>query len=113
MDKTMILLPRISEKAYGLSVARNVYTFVVPGDATKHTVARAVAAQYEVVVETVNIVNQEGKAKRTVRKGGRPVNGKRSDIKKAYVTLKAGQKLPIFVTEKDEKAAKKDKKETK
>jgi large subunit ribosomal protein L23 len=113
MEKTMILRPRVSEKTYGLSQARNVYTFVVPGDATKHTVARAVAAQYDVTVEGVNIVNQEGKAKRTVRKGGRPVNGKRSDMKKAYVTLKEGQKLPIFQTEEDEKASKKAKKETK
>jgi hypothetical protein len=44
--------------------------------------------------------------------------GKRSDIKKAYVTLKAGDKLPFFAdieeeAEKADKKAKKDKKETK
>ncbi len=63
---------------------------------TKHTVARAVAAQFDVAVSEVNIVNVKGKAKRTVRKGGRPTNGKRSDVKKAYVTLTKVITLPLF-----------------
>jgi len=107
----MILKPRLSEKTYGLSLVRNTYAFVVPSDATKHTVARAVTAQFNVTVEEVNIVNVKGKAKRTVRKGGRPTNGKRSDIKKAYVTLKEGDKLPVFdAIEGDDKADKKENK---
>ena len=116
MDKQMILKPRLSEKTYGLSMTGNTYTFEVPGDATKHTVARAIAAQFDVTVEDVNIINVKGKAKRTVRKGGRPTNGKRSDIKKAYVTLKDGDTLPVFdaVASDDDKADKKaDKKENK
>ncbi len=108
MDKTTILIPRISEKTYGLSAVRNVYTLDVPGDSTKHTVARAVAAQFGVTVETVRIVNVKGKVKRTVRKGARPSTGSRSDVKKAYVTLKAGDSLPFFETEEvDDKEAKK------
>ena len=57
----------------------------------------------------------EGKAKRTIRKGGRTAAGQRPDIKKAYVTLKAGEKLPFFdEPEADKKADKKAaKKETK
>jgi large subunit ribosomal protein L23 len=114
MDKTLFLKPRISEKTYGLSEVRNTYTFVVPGDANKHTVARAVAAQFNVTVLTVRIANQTGKPKRTVRKGARPTSGNRADMKKAYVTLKAGDKLPIFATEEDDKkSAKADKKEKK
>jgi len=115
MDKQVILRPRLSEKTYGLSVTGNVYTFDVPADANKHTVARAVATQFDVTVEDVNIVNVKGKAKRTVRKGGRAVMGKRSDVKKAYVTLKEGDKLSVFdaVEEANEAAAKADKKETK
>lgn len=113
MDKHMILKPRLSEKTYGLSLVGNTYTFEVPGDATKHTVARAVAAQFGVAVVDVNIVNVKGKAKRTVRKGGRPVNGKRSDIKKAYVTLKEGDSLAIFETEDDAKKADKKAEEKK
>ncbi len=114
MDKQLPLKPRMSEKAYGLSVVRNTYTFDVPSDATKHTVARAVAAQFEVTVEEVNIVNVKGKTKRTVRKGGRATDGRRSDVKKAYVTLKEGDKLPVFAAiEEAEADAKADKKEKK
>lgn len=121
-DKLTVLKPRISEKTYALSQVRNVYTFEVPSDANKHSVARAVTAQFGVTVTEVAIVNVKGKPKRSVRKGSRPTMGKRSDIKKAYVTLKAGDKLPIFATEEEaeakaekaaEKAAKAAKKEKK
>jgi large subunit ribosomal protein L23 len=109
MSKLMILKPRLtSEKAYGLSKLRNTYVIDVPGDATKHTVARAVAEQFEVAPTKINIVVKKGKAKRTVRKGGRPVAGRESDVKKAYVTLPAGQSLPFFeaMEEAEEKQAK-------
>lgn len=96
MDKFMTLKPRISEKAYGLSQTRNTYVFVVPKDATKQAVASAVAAQFNVTVTNVNVANAIGKAKRTVRKGGRPIAGKRADTRRAYVTLKAGDSIPVF-----------------
>ncbi len=96
MSKTVVLKPRMSEKAYGLSQVRNTYVFEVPSDANKHTVARAVAAQYEVTVVKVNVMNINGKAKRTVRKNGRAVSGRQNDIRKAYVTLKEGDSMPIF-----------------
>jgi large subunit ribosomal protein L23 len=86
MSKTMTLRPRVSEKAYGVSQLHNTYVFVVPGDANRLTVAQAVAAQFNVTVEDVNILNVKGKVKRTVRKGGRAITGKDTDIKKAYVT---------------------------
>lgn len=104
MEKTITLRPHLSEKTYGLSGERNVYVFFVPGSANKHTVARAVKAQFEVEVESVNIVNVKGKTKRTTRKGGRAVMGQRSDAKKAYVAVKEGQKLPFFeAAEQEEK----------
>lgn len=108
MSKIVVIKPRMSEKAYGLSLARNTYVFDVPADANKHTVARAVAAQYEVVVANVNITNIKGKTKRTIRKSGRAAAGRQSDIRKAYVTLKEGQSLPIFaaIEEQAEKAEK-------
>lgn len=93
---SIVLRPRMSEKAYALSQARNTYVFVVDADANKHTVARAVTEQYNVTVTEVNIINQSWKPKRTVRKGGRPSAGRQSDFKKAYVTLKDGDSLPIF-----------------
>lgn len=108
MDKTTILTPVVSEKAYGLSQTHNTYVFVVPKDVNKHTVARAVAAQFGVTVTNVNVTNIAGKAKRTIRKSGRSVNGRQSDRRKAYVTLKAGDSLPIFAAlEEDNKTDKK------
>jgi large subunit ribosomal protein L23 len=101
MDKQLILRPRLSEKAYGQS-ERRVYTFVVPGNANKLTVASAVAAQFEVEVAGVNMANIKGKAKRTISQNGRRVkNGVRSDFKKAYVTLAEGQSIPIFAAEEE------------
>lgn len=122
--KDLVLKPRISEKAYGLSQNPEVKTYVfdVPLDANKHSVARAVSAQYEVTVTAVRTIVQNGKTKMTYRKGQRPLEGKRSDVKKAYVTLKAGDTLPLFVEEaaeeakaakEAERADKKAKKETK
>lgn len=110
MDKLMVLKPRMSEKTYGLSQVGNVYVFTVPEGATKQSVAAAVKAQFAVTVLNVNIAVVKGKAKRTIRKGGRPTMGQRSDMKKAYVTLKDGDKLPFFETEDDKKSDKKDKK---
>lgn len=113
-EKLTVLRPRLSEKTYVLGTTKAVYAFDVPAEANKHTVADAVAAQFEVTVTAVNIVNVKGKTKRLVRKGGRALNGRRSDVKKAYVTLKAGDKLPFFdEPEKDKKADKKAKKEEK
>ncbi len=113
MDKFMVLKPRISEKTYMMSEATRTYVVEVPGDANKDTVAKAVTAQFGVTVETVNIIVVKGKAKRTIRKGGRPTQGRRSDFKKAYVTLKEGDKLPFFAEpeeeKKDKKSAKKEK----
>ena len=100
MYKSIILKPRLSEKTYGLSQGR-VYVFEVPAGTNKHSVASAVAQQFEVKVTGVNIANIAGKAKRTIRKGGRPVNGRTSDVKKAYVTLAEGQSLPLFAAEEE------------
>jgi large subunit ribosomal protein L23 len=97
MSKTMPLKPRLSEKTYGMSEALNVYTFEVPEDATKLTVAAAVKAQYEVVPLKVRMAAVAGKSKRTYKKSTRTTQtGKRSSIRKAYVTLKEGDKLPIY-----------------
>lgn len=116
--QNVILKPRISEKAYALSKERNVFVFDVPQSANRLTVAKAVNEQFKVTVEDVNIAVIKGKSKKSYRKNGRSVAGKRSDVKKAYVTLKKGDSLPIFAAEEEqekaaEKAAKKTKKEAK
>lgn len=108
-ENLMVLKPRMSEKTFGLSQTGNVYVFTVPENASKQSVAAAVTAQFSVGVTNVNIANVKGKQKRSVRKRSRPVMGQRSDFKKAYVTLKEGDKLPFFETE-DDKKKKSDKK---
>lgn len=106
--KDLVLKPRVSEKAYGLSQLRNTYVFEVPTNANKLTVAQAIVAQFSVNVTNVNIANNKGKTKRSIRKGGRSVLGSRSDSKHAYVTLKSGDTIPVFAAEEEkaEKAAK-------
>lgn len=106
MSKTLFLKPRLSEKTYAMSEELNVYTFEVPAGATKHTIAEAVKAQYDVNVKSVRIATVTGKSQRTYRRRGRSVrSGQRSDIRKAYVTLNEGDKLPIYAAVDEANAA--------
>ncbi len=107
MSKTMLLKPRISEKAYELSQSSRVYVFDVPTIANKLTVGQAVSDQFEVTVTKVNISNRPGKAKRAYRKRGRQTIGRQADSKRAYVTLKEGDSIALFPKEEDDKKAKK------
>ena len=121
MEKTIALKPVLSEKSYALSQTRNTYVFSIPQEANQHAVARAIASQFDVTVENVNILNIAGKAKRTIRKSGRAVSGRQNAVRKAYVTLKVGDSLPIFTAleedvaeaEKPTKAAEKSEKSDK
>ncbi len=113
-----VIKPRMSEKTYALSQT-GVFVFEVESDLNKHQIAELVESTYEVNVVSVRIVIQNGKKKRTYR-NKRYENGVRSDVKKAYVTLKSGQSIPIFaavdepeVAEEPKKKAKKAKKEDK
>lgn len=104
MSKTIALRPRLSEKTYGLSESR-VYVVDVPKTANKHTVARAVEAQFEVKVSRVNIASIKGKSKRVISVTGKRMKnaeGRRNDIKKAYVTLAEGHNLPFFAAIEEE-----------
>ncbi len=78
----------ITEKATNLSEKQQKYTFKVNPKANKIEIKKAVAAIFEdVKVKSVNVMNYLGKKKRmrTARVG------KRSDWKKAVVTLTAGK----------------------
>ncbi len=107
MSKQLVLKPRLSEQTYALAQKERVYVFNVPADANKHTVARAVSAQFDVKVEAVNMTIVKGKAKRTISLTGKRrglTDGVRNDVKKAYVKLAEGASLPIFAAvEADEK----------
>lgn len=109
--KSLQLRPRLSEQSYELAQKNRTYVFDVPADANKHMVARAVAAQFDVKVESVNITVIKGKTKRTISLTGKRrglTDGVRSDVKKAYVKLVKGASLPIFaaIEETEEKEQK-------
>ncbi len=107
--KDLILKPRMSEKAYQQSTTSNVYVFVVPVDANKMTIKKAVEAQFDVSVTKVRTVIQSGKAVSSRHRRARPIKVNRADIKKAYVTLKAGDSITIFESEEENSNKKKAK----
>ena len=80
----VLLSPHVSEKGSLLADEQNQHVFKVLSTATKSEVKQAVEGMFKVKVEKVRILNVKGKAKRF---GGRL--GKRSDLRKAYVTLMA------------------------
>jgi large subunit ribosomal protein L23 len=84
-----ILAPVITEKATMLS-EQNKVVFRVAGDATKPQIAEAVENLFKVAVVKVNTINVKGKTKRF-----RGRDGKRSDVKKAIITLAEGQSIDI------------------
>jgi large subunit ribosomal protein L23 len=105
MSNLIVLKPRVSEKSYALSQTDGVYVFSVPKSANKMTVKKAVELQFEVKVTDVRIAHLPPKPKRSVRAGGRKVSkGFQPGVKKAYVTLKDGESIPIFAAEDEEKA---------
>lgn len=91
----ILLIPRISEKSFKLA-GSNTYMFEVPVDANKVQIKAAVEAEYKVTVTNVNVAVSKGKVKKSFRKGKQPVDGSRKNTKKAYVTLKSGDKIPFF-----------------
>jgi large subunit ribosomal protein L23 len=112
MTSQMVLLPRVSEKSYALNKSHNTYVFDVPSDATKQSVAAAVEQQFRVSVVDVNMVVAKGKRKRALIKGGRPKYGRRKDVKRAYVRIKADDHIPVFaaIDEAEKKASKRENK---
>lgn len=105
--KLLALKPRVSEKGYALSERVNTYVFDIPSNVNKFDIAKAVASQFEVGVTNVRLASVPGKAVRSYRNRGRKsIAGKRSDVRKAYVTLKEGDKLPIFAAVEETEAPK-------
>jgi large subunit ribosomal protein L23 len=85
---TILMAPIISEKATSVAEKNNQVLFKVLRDATKPEIKAAVELLFKVEVEKVSTVIQKGK----VKKFGRSI-GRRDHVKKAYVSLKAGQEL--------------------
>ncbi|HSX31361.1 MAG TPA: 50S ribosomal protein L23 [Candidatus Saccharimonadales bacterium] len=110
-----MLKPRLSEKAYATAQATNTFVIDVPAELNKHEVAAAVEKQFDVKVAAVRTVSRKGKVKRVMNITGRRQSnrkGVQADVKKAYITLKAGSHLPFFEAEETEakEAAKADEK---
>jgi large subunit ribosomal protein L23 len=84
-----ILSPVITEKATLLS-EQNKVVFRVAKDATKDEIAAAIEELFKVTVIKVNTMVTKGKTKRF-----RGIMGRRSDVKKAIVTLADGQSIDI------------------
>jgi large subunit ribosomal protein L23 len=84
-----IRAPMITEKAT-MASEHNQFVFRVPIDASKPQIKQAVESLFKVQVTAVNTLITKGKLKRF---RGRP--GRRSDVKKAIVTLAAGQSIDV------------------
>jgi large subunit ribosomal protein L23 len=85
---SVLLAPVVSEKSTFIAERNNQVAFRVIQDATKQEVKEAVELLFKVQVESVQILNRKGKDKRFGRTPGR-----RSDVRKAYVSLKQGQEI--------------------
>jgi large subunit ribosomal protein L23 len=90
---TVIRRPLITEKGLGVKETEGTLVFEVAPDATKTEVKQAVETLFKVKVSAVRTSNVLGKER---RRGTH--TGFRPDWKKAYVRLKAGQKLPEYVS---------------
>ena len=88
----VIRRPVITEKGLGAKETEATLVFEVATSATKTEVKQAVETLFKVKVEAIRTANFVGKE----RKRGR-FSGYRSDWKKAYVRLKAGQKMPEYI----------------
>ena len=89
--RDLIIEPVVSEKSYDLIEQYNTYTFLVDRRATKDQIRHAMERIFDVWVVKVNTLNRRGKRKRT-----RWVMGRRSDIKRAMVTLAPGDSVDVF-----------------
>lgn len=88
--RDILIRPIVTEKSTAL-MEQGKYTFRVPLAATKIQIRQAVEQIFKVKVQAVNTMRYEGKLKRMGR-----TQGRRSDWKKAVVTLKPGDAIELF-----------------
>ena len=124
IEKTTIfeIAPRATEKSYA-EQAKRTYVFAVPLFASKQSVKKAVEEEFKVSVTSVRVLTRKGKKTRYSKgKHQYPGTTFRRDHKFAYVTVKEGDKIPVFAeeestqktdTKEDKKAKKAEAKETK
>ncbi len=84
---------RVTEKATALISEGNKYTFEVYPTANRRQVAAAVERLFNVKVSRVNILNKQGKLKRSRTVRGQ--TGRTASMKKAIVTLQPGDSIEL------------------
>jgi large subunit ribosomal protein L23 len=87
----IIRRPIITEKGQGIKETEATLVFEVAAQATKTEVKEAVQQIFKVKVSSVRTANFQGKERRRGK-----FAGYRPDWKKAYVRLKAGEKMPEY-----------------
>ena len=85
----VLVKPLVTEKS-AIAESENKYSFVVARWANKYQVKQAIKDMYGVVPEDVNMVNVNG---RRIRFGR--MEGRRSDYKKAIITLPQGKTITL------------------
>jgi large subunit ribosomal protein L23 len=89
-----IIRPVVTEKSIARTAASQ-YTFAVSHLADKRQIAEAIEKLFKVKVLRVNTQRLEGKHKQDLRRRARRPSVKRSDWKKAIVTLRQGDKIEL------------------
>ena len=87
----IIRKPIITEKGLGVKESEATLVFQVAAKATKTEIKEAVQSIFKVKVDSVRTANFVGKERRRGK-----FTGYRPDWKKAYVRLKAGEKMPEY-----------------
>lgn len=93
MPTVIVRKPIITEKSVAEAQEKNIYLFEVNPRANKHQISAEVEKMYAVTVQSVRTVMQSAKKKRT---GKKRVVRFTTPKKKAFVHVKAGQKITVF-----------------
>ncbi len=94
-DYEILLYPILTEKMLKLQEMQGKYAFKVSKNANKIEIKKAVQSRFDVTVEKVHIINVKGKSKQMNTRRG-ITRGRRSDWKKAIVTLREGDSIDFF-----------------
>jgi len=94
-DYEILLYPILTEKMLKLQEMQGKYAFKVSKNANKIDIKKAVQSRFDVTVEKVHIINVKGKSKQMNTRRG-ITRGRRSDWKKAIVTLREGDSIDFF-----------------
>ena len=89
----VLIRPLLTEKITAIRETKNSIAFSVHRQATRIDIRRAVEKVFSVKVASVNVMNVRGKKKRQGR-----FTGRRSDWRKAFITLNEGEKIELYET---------------